>query len=213
MEWKTFEPVHARQVAEIHVEGQPGTFLTQLGINFLSQLYRCIAESPWAFGTVVLDDGTVAAVAVVATDTSDMFANIKRRYWYRLVWPLARQIVTHPSLLVKIWQSLKYPNTLEAPPNEAEVLFLGMRRAYMRHGIAPRLIADVLNEAYQRGCPTATTTIDKRNRAIRWTIADIPGVYVDHEIELHGNTMLVYRADLPIQYETHEKEKDVENNT
>jgi GNAT superfamily N-acetyltransferase len=212
MEWTMFEPVHARQVAEIHVEGQPGTFLTQLGIDFLTQLYRCIAESPWAFGAVVMDGETVAAVAVVAIDTSDMFAHIKRRYWYRLVWPLARQIVSHPSLLAQIWQSVRYPNTLEAPPNEAEVLFLGMRRPYMRHGIAPRLIANVLNEAYKRGCPTATTTIDKRNRAIRWTIADIPGVYVDHEIQLYGKTMLVYRADLPIPYETGEDE-DIEDST
>ncbi len=117
---------------------------------------------------------------------------------------MVRQVLRHPSLVVDIANSVRYPDKLSAPPGEAEVLFLGMRRAYMRQGIAPKMVLHLLDGAYQRGCTSATTIIDRRNRAIRWTIATIPGIYVDREIELHGKTMLVYRASLPISDQTRE---------
>jgi GNAT superfamily N-acetyltransferase len=186
-------------VAEIHIEGQPGTFLTRLGLGFLTKLYEAMAGSPWAFGSVVMDGDMVAGVGVLAFDTSQFFGEVKRRHWYRLVWPVMRQVIRHPSLLGEILQTLRYPVKLSAPPGEAEFLFLGLRRAYMRRGIAPHLVTHLLDEAYRRGCDSATTVIDRRNRAIRWTIATLPGVYVDHEIELHGKTMLVYRVKLPLQ--------------
>ena len=198
MEIIPFGREHARQAAEIHAEGQAGTFLTRLGLDFLTTLYAAMPESPWVFGNVMMDGPTVAGVGVVALDTEQFFRDVKRRHWPRLLWCVARQVLRDPSLIHTIAQSLRYPATLSAPPGEAEVLFLGMRRAYMRQGIAPVLLDRLLDEAYRRGCSSATTTIDRRNRAIRWMIATLPGVYVDREIELNGQTMLIYRAALPM---------------
>jgi GNAT superfamily N-acetyltransferase len=198
MELTSLTPEHARQVAEIHAEGQVGTFLTRLGLDFLTTLYAAMPESPWVFGSVVMDGEIVAGVGVVALDTDQFFRDVKRRHWPRLLWCVARQVLRHPSLIGEIVQSVRYPAKLSAPPGEAEILFLGIRRAYMRQGIAPDLLDHLLDEAYRRGCPSATATIDRRNRAIRWMIAALPGVYVDREIELHGETMLIYRASLPL---------------
>lgn len=198
MELAPFRPAHARAAAEIHAEGQPGTFLTRLGLDFLTTLYAAMAESPWAFGSVVLDGEAIAGVGVVALDTRQLFREVKRRRWHRLSWCVLRRVMRDPSLLGDILGALRYPTKVDAPPGEAEILFLGLRRAYMRQGIAPPLIVHLLNETHRRGCPSATATIDRRNRAIRWTIANLPGVYVDHEIELHGKTMLVYRTQLPL---------------
>lgn len=193
---------HARQAAEIHAEGQAGTFLTRLGLDFLTTLYAAMPESPWAFGSVMRDGPTVAGVGVVALDTDRFFQDVKRRHWPRLLWCVARQVIRDPSLIGTIAQSLRYPSTLSAPPGEAEVLFLGMRRSYMRRGIAPALLDHLLDEAYRRGCSSATATIDRRNRPIRWMIATLPGIYVDREIDLNGRTMLIYRAPLPLGGET-----------
>ena len=198
MELTPLTPKHARQAAEIHAEGQSGTFLTRLGLDFLTTLYAAMPESPWTFGRVVMDGETVAGVGVVAVDTDQFFRDVKRRHWPRLLWCVSRQVIRDPSLIGTIVQSLRYPATLSAPPGEAEVLFLGMRRTYMRQGIAPALLDHLLDEAYRRGCSSATAIIDRRNRPIRWMIATLPGIYVDREIELNGQTMLVYRAPLPL---------------
>jgi GNAT superfamily N-acetyltransferase len=198
MELIPFTPQHARQVAEIHVEGQAGTFLTELGPDFLTALYTAMASSPSCFGYVIMDEETVAGVGVVALDTQQLFRDVKRRHWPRLALPVVRQVIRHPALVVSILDNFRYPLKLAAPPGEAEILFMGLRRAYMRQGIAPRLVDRLLDEAHRRGCTSATALIDRRNRAIRWTVATVPGVHVDHEIELNGRTMLVYRAKLPI---------------
>ncbi len=211
MELTPFAPEHARQVAEIHAEGQVGTFLTRLGLDFLTTLYAAMPQSPWVFGNVVMDGEIVAGVGVVALDTDQFFRDVKRHHWPHLLWCVARQVLRHPSLIGEIVQSVRYPAKLSASPGEAEVLFLGMRRAYMRQGIAPELLLHLLNEAYRRGCPSATAIIDRRNRAIRWMIATLPGIYVDREIELHGKTMLVYRASLPLGENTQMAESIQQN--
>jgi hypothetical protein len=63
------EPHRAGQVAEIHIQGQPGTFLTNLGKRFLTTLYRQICHSEWGFGVVAVDGGVVAGVGVLNTYT------------------------------------------------------------------------------------------------------------------------------------------------
>jgi GNAT superfamily N-acetyltransferase len=198
MELTAFGREHARQVAEIHAEGQAETFLTRLGLDFLTALYKSMALSDRCFGSVLLDGPTVGGVGVVALDTDELFAEIKRRHWHRLAPPVIRQVFRHPSLVGAILENMRYPVKLSAPPGEAEILFMGLRRAYMRQGEGPRLLLHLLDEAYRRGCPSATATVDRRNRAIRWMVATLPGVYVDHEIKLNGQTMLVYRAALPL---------------
>jgi ribosomal protein S18 acetylase RimI-like enzyme len=198
MELTPLTPEHARQAAEIHAEGQPGTFLTRLGLDFLTTLYAAMPESPWTFGRVVMDGETVAGVGVVAVDTDQFFRDVKRRHWPRLGWSVARQVLRDPSLISYIIQSVRYPSKLAPAPDEAEVLFLGTRRAYSRQGIGPKLLLGVLDEAYRRGCASATAIIDRRNRPIRWMIASLPGIHIDRELEMYGRTMLVYRVSLPL---------------
>jgi ribosomal protein S18 acetylase RimI-like enzyme len=198
MELTPLTPEHARQAAEIHAEGQPGTFLTRLGLDFLTTLYAAMPESPWTFGRVVMDGEIVAGVGVVAVDTDRFFRDVKRRHWPRLGWSVARQVLRDPSLISYIIQSVRYPSKLAPAPDEAEVLFLGTRRAYSRQGIGPKLLLGVLDEAYRRGCASATAIIDRRNRPIRWMIASLPGIHIDRELEMYGRTMLVYRVSLPL---------------
>lgn len=199
LELVSFTQEHARQVAAIHIEGQPETLLTRLGPVFLEALYRAMAYSSWCFGSVLVDGDTVAGVGIAALDTGQLFRDAKRHHWQRLVWPVVQQAIRHPSLIGKVVQSLRYPAKLNAPPGEAEILFMGLRRAYMRQGIGPRLLQHLLDEAHERGCFSASAIIDRRNRAIRWMVATLPGVYVDCELELHGKTMLVYKVPLPLR--------------
>jgi GNAT superfamily N-acetyltransferase len=147
---------------------------------------------------MAMDGDGVAGVGIIALDTVRLFGTIKRRYWHRLLWPVVKQVVRHPALIGQLVQSLRYPNTLKPLPDEAEVLFFGLRHTYMRLGIGPHMLDHLLDETYRRGAPRLSATIEKRNRPVRWMIANRPGVRVDQEIVLNGKTMLVYRAELPL---------------
>lgn len=198
MEIKPYTRAYAREAAEIHMEGQPGTFLTRLGRDFLVRLYELFAELPDVFGSVALDGETVTGVGFAAMDTCRLFRTIKYRYWHRLLWPIVRQVLRDPGLIGQLLQSMRYPNTLKPLPDEAEILFVGLRHNYMRQGIGPRILDQLLEEAYRRGAMRAVGTVEKRNRAVRWMIARLAGARVDQEIVLNGRKMLVYRVELPV---------------
>ena len=48
---------HAVDAARLHIDGQPGTFLTRLGPAVLTVLYRALPQSPVGFGFVDLTPG------------------------------------------------------------------------------------------------------------------------------------------------------------
>lgn len=198
MEIKPYTRAYARDAAEIHIEGQPGTFLTRLGKDFLVRLYELFAELPDVFGSVALDGETVTGVGFAAMDTRQLFRTIKYRYWHRLLWPIARQVLRDPGLIGQLIQSIRYPSTLKPLPDEAEILFVGLRHNYMRQGIGPRILDQLLEEAYRRGAMRAVGTVEKKNRAVRWMIARLAGARIDQEIVLNGRKMLVYRVELPV---------------
>ncbi|MGQ9502248.1 MAG: GNAT family N-acetyltransferase [Anaerolineae bacterium] len=198
MEIRPYARAYARDAAEIHMEGQPGTFLTRLGKDFLVRLYELFAESPYVFGSVAIDNEAVIGVGFAATDTRRLFRTIKYRHWHRLLWPIVRQVLRDPKLIGQLIQSIRYPNTLKPLPDEAEILFVGLRRGYMRQGIGPRILDQLLEEAHRRGAMRAVGTVEKNNRAVRWMIARLTGARVDQEIILNGRKMLIYRVELPV---------------
>ena len=199
MEIKPYTRAYAQDAAEIHMEGQPGTFLTRLGRDFLVRMYELFAESPYVLGFVAVDGGAVVGVGFAAMDTRQLFHTIKYRYWHRLLWPIVRQVLRDPGLIGQLLQSIRYPNTLKPLPGEAEVLFVGLRHNYMRQGIGPRMLDQLLEEAHRRGATRACGIIEKNNRAVRWMIARLAGARIDQEINLNGRKMLVYRVELPIR--------------
>ena len=48
---------HAVDAARLHIDGQPGTFLTRLGPEVLTVLYRALSQSPVGFGFADLTPG------------------------------------------------------------------------------------------------------------------------------------------------------------
>jgi hypothetical protein len=67
VEYQLMERHHAGQVAEIHIQGQPATLLTNLDKPFLTPVYREICHSEWGFGVVAVDGGVVAEVGLLNT--------------------------------------------------------------------------------------------------------------------------------------------------
>jgi GNAT superfamily N-acetyltransferase len=71
---------HAHQAAEIHVEGEPGTLLTNLGKPFLTTLYAEVCHSEWGFGVVALDGEVVTGVGIKKKDAEFLFLGVRNAY-------------------------------------------------------------------------------------------------------------------------------------
>jgi ribosomal protein S18 acetylase RimI-like enzyme len=218
------EPHHADQVAEIHIEGQPGTLLTQLGKPFLTNLYAEVCRSEWGFGVVALDGEVVAGVGILTTSTRKLFRDLKRRRALQLLFPLISRLLTHPRLLFDVYQSWRYPAKMGAsqkqptpqsdngaggnlqegvarsPDREdAEFLFLGVRKAYRGRKIGSGIFDTSVVFCRERGIGYLIAMVEHANWRLHQTASHHVARYGWRRIrqmELNGRLMDVIEMDL-----------------
>ncbi len=183
---------HAPLAAEIHIEGQPGTFLTSLGKEFLTVLYAQMCASPWGFGYVALSAGQVVGVVAATVSTSALFKEMIWRRWYRLAWPLTKQLARHPSLLTKTLQTVSYPGQEAAG---AELLFIGVRARLRGQGIGGQLVEALGAECGARSISNLAVTVDVANQGAN-RFYGRHGFQYQRTFELYGRQMNSYRLEL-----------------
>jgi ribosomal protein S18 acetylase RimI-like enzyme len=223
MEYTLMEPHHAHQAAEIHIEGQPGTLLTNLGKPFLTTLYAEVCHSEWGFGVVALDGEVVTGVGILSTSTSRLFRDLKRHRALKLLLTIIPRVLSHPHLLVDVYQSWRYPakmgagrkpstsdngaigglqqdESIRAPKKkDAEFLFLGVRKAYRGQRIASGLFDKSVILCHERQVDYLIATVEHTN----WRLHQAASTHVARygwrrirRMELNGRVMDMIEMDL-----------------
>lgn len=196
IEFRYLQPADAAAAADIHIEGQPGTTLTLLGRRFLVEFYRAVYLSKWAEGVGAFEDGRLVAQAAIAVSSAKFFSEFKTRYLWRVAGPVALSILRHPKILTYTVQGWGYAEQTHSPAGECDVMFLGVQRDYMRHGVGPELVRHMFGWAGSIGLKSANFMIEKRNRPMRWMIGQLNGLYIAHEFEAYGRPMLFYKVPI-----------------
>ena len=187
-------PDDAAAGAAIHIEGQPGTFLTRLGPAFLAVMYRGLASAPDCYGIVARRDEQVVGVVVGMPAGGGLFGHLGWRGVAGLILPLLGALLRDPSLLSGVFQTLRYGGAFETRPYEAELLFIGVLKRYAGEGIGRALIESLAAESRQRGMRWLSLIVDDGNeRAKRFYQRN--GLRPEGSIELHGRTMHRYLLD------------------
>lgn len=196
IEYRYLQPQDASVAAEIHIEGQPGTTLTLLGHRFLTEFYRAIYFSQWGEGIGVFNDGQLIAQAAIAVSSDKFFSEFKTRYLWRIAGPVALSIVKNPRIISHVVQGWSYADQAHSPEGECDVMFLGVKREFMRLGVGPELVRYMFGWASQIGLKSANFMIEKRNRPMRWMIGQLQGLYIANEFEAYGRPMLFYKVPI-----------------
>ncbi len=195
-EFRYLQPEDAEAAADIHIEGQPGTVLTLLGRRFLVEFYRMVCYTGWGEGIGVFDNGRLIALAAMALSSEKFFREFKIRHLWRVALPVGMAVLRHPQVLVYTVKGWNYADQARSPEGEGDVLFLGVKRAYYRHGIAPELVNHMFGWGQSLGVKSANFMVEKRNRPMRWMIGQLNGLYVAHEFEAYGRPMLFYKVPI-----------------
>lgn len=194
IEFRYLQPEHAEAAAEIHIEGQPGTVLTLLGRRFLVELYRAICYSKWGEGIGAFDGNRLVAQAAMAVSSSRFFSEFKFRHLWRVALPVTAAMLRNPALISYAVKGWNYPAQTHSPEREGDVIFLGVKREYVRHGVGPELVRHMFGWADLVGLESASLMVEKRNRPIRWMIAQTNDLKIAYEFEAYGRKMLIYKA-------------------
>lgn len=196
IEYRYLRPEDAVAAAAIHIEGQPGTILTQLGRSFLIELYRAVCYSEWGEGIGAFDGDQLVAQTAMAVSSEKFFSEFKYRRLWRVAGPVAWSIVRNPSIISSVVRGWSYADQTRSPEREGDVIFLGVKREYLRHGLGPDLVRRMFGWAGLIGLTSANLMIEKRNRPIRWMIGQLNDLYVAHEFEAYGRQMLFYKVPI-----------------
>jgi ribosomal protein S18 acetylase RimI-like enzyme len=196
IEYRYLQPQDAKAAANIHAEGQPGTTLTLLGSRFLVELYRAVYYSQWAEGVGAFDGSRLVAQAAIAVSSAKFFAEFKTRYLWRVAGPVALSILRNPAIINHVVQGWGYADQTRSPEGECDVIFLGVQRDYVRHGLGPELVRHMFGWASLTDLKSANFMIEKRNRPMRWMIGQLKELYIAHEFEAYGRQMLFYKVPI-----------------
>lgn len=201
-EYRYLQPEDAKTAATIHVEGQPGTVLTLLGHRFLVELYRAVVCSKWAEGIGVFGkNNKLVAHSAIAVSSTRFFSEFKTRYLWRATLPVTWAVLKNPKIFYYLVQGWNYADLTRSPEREADVIFLGVKQEYLRLGLGPELVRYMFGWGDSIGLNTANLMIEKRNRAMRWMIGQLNGLYVAHEFEAYGRQMLFYKVPIAANLE------------
>ncbi len=196
LEYRYLQPEDAKVAAKIHVEGQPGTILTLLGISFLETLYQAVCRSKWSEGIGVFDKGQLIAQTVMAVSSEKFFAEFKQRYLWRVSLPVMLAIAKNPKIISYVVQGRNYPDQTRSPEQEGDVIFLGVKHEYLRQGLGPEIVHHMFGWADLIGLKSANFMIEKRNRPMRWMIGQLDDLHIAHEFEAYGRVMLFYKVPI-----------------
>lgn len=194
--YRMLAPRWASDAARIHAEGQPHTVLTKLGHHFLTEFYRHQCESQYGACIGAFDGDELVGIITLGLPNARLFDEFKRQRLWRVAPAVALQMIRHPDLVRFLWQSWKYTDIVETGEDEADVLFLGVKKKYQRLGVAPELIKCVLGWMGAHDVPYCLMMVEKDNRALRWVISSLVNLEIAREFEAYGRTMLLYR--LPV---------------
>ncbi len=197
-------PDHAADAARLHILGQPGTFLTSLGPEVLTVLYRTLPASHHAFGFAAIDPQRPASLigfVSATTSTGALFAELGTQRFRAFLPPLVRRFARRPALITRAAQTALYPFLHAAPPGAgpppAELLSIMVEPAQRGRGIGSLLVAALQAECRRRAIGALDVTVDAANAgAQRFYTAHGFG-YAD-TFTLYGRSMSLFRAELTI---------------
>ncbi len=164
-------PTHAADAARLHIAGQPGAFLSTLGLDVLTVIYQSLPQSPVGFGFAALEGSApnqrVVGFVSATTSTGKLFAEMATRRVAAFLPVLLRRYAHQPMLAVRSVQVATYPflsrSSAHAGVVSAELLSIMVESEARSQGVGAALMAALLDECRHRRITLLDVTVEAAN--------------------------------------------------
>jgi GNAT superfamily N-acetyltransferase len=188
-------PAHAAGAARLHIAGQPGTFLSSLGPDVLTVLYRALPRSPVGFGFSATDGGVLCGFVGATTSVGRLFLELGTRRVAHFLPPLAVRLAHDPRLIVRSVQTVAYPlltnGSHATGAASVELLSIMVEPEQRSRGTGALLLAALVEECRR----LLDVTVDAANGGSRRFYA-LHGFAEARSFTLYGRAMCQYRLRL-----------------
>ncbi|MGL4649594.1 MAG: GNAT family N-acetyltransferase, partial [Caldilineaceae bacterium] len=188
-----------------HTLGQPGTFLTSLGPDVLSVLYRALPETAGGFGYAVEDVATGMLLGFISATAgvSALFVEMGTRRLPAFAPALLAAYGRRPGLILRSAQTLIYPLLAAAEEDPAaqagptaELLSIMVEPEWRSRGLGALLVNQLAVACVARAMAHLDVTVDAANSGAQ-RFYRRHGFCAHHTISLYGRPMAVLRRHLP----------------
>ena len=190
---------HVKSVVEVHLQSFRGFFLSFLGRNFLSELYRGILTDPSGIALVAVADERITGFVAGTEAPAGFYKRLLRKRWWRFAWASLPAIIKKPSACLRIFRALSMPKQVTTEKGRGTLMSIAVLPGEQSQGIGQRLVAAFLEEAAKRGLQQMDLTTDKCNNASVNAFYLQQGFSCVHSfVTPEGREMNEYRIDLPV---------------
>lgn len=147
--------------AALHSKELPGEFLSLLGIQFLTVLYRGINAHPNGFVLVAELKGTVIGFVSGATNSAEVSGAVIRRHWLALALSSGFKVLTQPRLLTNVLAAGRHSKDQYA--HQAELLAIAVSSPVRNTGVGKQLLLTFQREMCSRSVKFFHLIVDERN--------------------------------------------------
>lgn len=140
----------ALQIAKIHQQEIDQGFLSQLGIKFLSKLYKVMVISPNSFVVVAKENDRIVGFISGCTNVNKFYRDFLKKYFFHAFFILLPKIFKL-SILKKILETLKYLRQKEEKKlPETELLTIAILKKFQGQDIIQKIFEKFISELKKR---------------------------------------------------------------
>lgn len=188
------EESHARQVAHLHVHGIPSSFISFLGVDFVTELYRAIAISDYGFGIVAQDRCDILGFVAFTSDLSMLYVSVLRTGGLPLVGQLVANL-TSLRVLKGIFENMLYPvrTRLRELP-ETELLSIVTAPDMRQKGLGTQLVKRGLQRCSDKNIDRIKVLVGADNPAN--ALYRKCGFQLTDKVTSHGKNSNIYVTEI-----------------
>ena len=165
IEFKELQVVHAGQVAALHIQCISTSFISSMGIDFVTSLYEAIVRSKSSFGVVAVRNEKVLGFVAFTTNLNKLYRSIVWRKGLKFALLLAGNMWSRKRIK-KIFETLFYPTRIKKMNlPSAELLSMAIAPEERRKGLAGQLIEKGLRLYRKTGVDKVKVLIGADNKA------------------------------------------------
>lgn len=194
IEFYQLEVVHTGLIAQLHIQGISTGFISSLGIDFVTALYKATAKDKYSFGFVAEENERVLGFVAFTANLNKLYKSVILKKSWRLALLLVGKMFSLKQIK-KVFETLFYPSRikkLELPA--AELLSIVVAPESQGKGLGRQLLQKGLAECAKRGIEKVKVLVGADNKPANKLYLKC-GFQVAGQIENHGIISNIYVAE------------------
>jgi len=189
---------HIKSVVDVHLQSFRGFFLSFLGREFLSELYRGIVTDPSGIAFVVVAYERVIGFVAGTDHPAGFYKRLLGKRWWRFGLASLPAIIKTPQVFFRLIRALSMPTQVTAENDRGTLMSIAVLPGKQNKGTGHLLTKTFLEEAKERGLRQVDLTTDKLNNDSVNAFYIREGFYLTRSFETpEGREMNEYVINLP----------------